>query len=111
MIVMAAALCFATAADAQTNVYRWVDKDGKVQYSDTPPPKDATNATQKSMGGGGNACGPESSGPVITSGASASGGVSEARGRSGGKRWRSSEWRISASGGSAEGITREMLAP
>jgi glutaredoxin len=54
MIVMAVALCFATAAEAQTSVYRWVDKDGKVQYSDTPPPKDATNATQKSMGGGGN---------------------------------------------------------
>ena len=54
MIVLAVALCFAAAADAQTNVYRWVDKDGKVQYSDTPPPKDAKSATQKSMGGGGN---------------------------------------------------------
>ena len=46
MIVLAVALCFAAAADAQTNVYRWVDKDGKVQYSDTPPPKDAKSATQ-----------------------------------------------------------------
>ena len=44
----------ATVAVAQTNVYRWVDKDGKVQFSDTPPPKDAKSVTQKSMGGGGN---------------------------------------------------------
>ena len=29
----------ATAAEAQT-LYRWVDKNGKVTYSDQPPPKD-----------------------------------------------------------------------
>ncbi len=29
----------ATAAEAQT-MYRWVDKNGKVTYSDQPPPKD-----------------------------------------------------------------------
>ena len=54
IIVAVLAACCITAADAQTNVYRWVDKDGKVQYSDTPPPRDAKSATQKSMGGGGN---------------------------------------------------------
>jgi len=32
----AAALAIATSASAQ--IYKWVDKDGKVQYSDTPPP-------------------------------------------------------------------------
>jgi hypothetical protein len=31
-----AALAFAAAASAQT--YKWVDKDGKVRYGDTPPP-------------------------------------------------------------------------
>jgi glutaredoxin len=39
-------------ADAQSSVYRWVDKNGKVQYSDTPPPEDVKNLTQKRMGGG-----------------------------------------------------------
>jgi glutaredoxin len=41
-------------AGAQTNVYRWVDKDGKVQFSDTPPADDAKNLSQKRMGGGGD---------------------------------------------------------
>jgi glutaredoxin len=49
---LAAALVAATAAQAQTNVYRWVDKDGKVHFSDTPPPEDAKNATQRRIGGG-----------------------------------------------------------
>jgi glutaredoxin len=40
------------AAQAQT-VYRWVDKDGKVHFSDTPPPEDAKSASQKRIGGGG----------------------------------------------------------
>lgn len=37
---------------SQSTVYRWVDKDGKVQFSDAPPPADAANVTSKSMGGG-----------------------------------------------------------
>ena len=44
--------CASLAPQAQTTVYRWIDKDGKVQFTDTPPPKDATNATEKRMGGG-----------------------------------------------------------
>jgi glutaredoxin len=40
------------AAHAQT-VYRWTDKDGKVHFSDTPPPEDAKSASQKRVGGGG----------------------------------------------------------
>ncbi|MDB5813195.1 MAG: hypothetical protein JWN23_312 [Rhodocyclales bacterium] len=37
MLLLAAlfALC---AGSAQAQVYRWVDKDGKVHYSDNPPP-------------------------------------------------------------------------
>jgi glutaredoxin len=41
----------AISTQAQT-VYRWVDKDGKVQYSDTPPPADARSSQQKRLGNG-----------------------------------------------------------
>ncbi|HUQ27983.1 MAG TPA: glutaredoxin family protein [Usitatibacter sp.] len=52
-IALAIAGCaLAFAAVAQTNVYRWVDKDGKVHFSSEPPPADAANVTQKRMGGG-----------------------------------------------------------
>ena len=49
------ALAFAAAAasigaGAQSTLYRWVDKDGKVHFTDTPPPGDARNATQKRFG-------------------------------------------------------------
>lgn len=47
-----AALVAACAASAQTSVYRWVDKDGKVHFSDAPPASDARDVTQKQMGGG-----------------------------------------------------------
>lgn len=43
----------ALQAAAQTNVYRWTDKDGKVHFTDTPPPDDAANVTQKRMGDSG----------------------------------------------------------
>jgi hypothetical protein len=32
------AMCFAFAATSSAQLYRWVDKDGKVRYGDTPPP-------------------------------------------------------------------------
>jgi len=48
----AAALLLPALAAAQANVYRWVDKDGKVHYSDTPPPEPQKNLTQKRVGGG-----------------------------------------------------------
>lgn len=51
-VLAAAALAASFVAQAQTNVYRWVDKDGKVHFSDTPPPPDAKETTQKRMGGG-----------------------------------------------------------
>ncbi len=31
-------------------LYRWVDKDGKVHYSDMPPPANVKNAQQKKLG-------------------------------------------------------------
>lgn len=36
LLVFAAACAFAAAAAAQQ--YKWVDKDGRVRYGDTPPP-------------------------------------------------------------------------
>ena len=49
---LAAALLLPALAAAQSNVYRWVDKDGKVHYSDTPPPEPTRNVSQKRLGGG-----------------------------------------------------------
>ncbi len=37
---------------AQQTVYKWTDKDGKIHFSDTPPPKEATGVSQKRVGGG-----------------------------------------------------------
>jgi glutaredoxin len=51
-MLAALAVALAVPAAAQTTVYRWVDKDGKVSFSDTPPPPDAKGASQKNMGGG-----------------------------------------------------------
>lgn len=52
LAIVAGAL--ACTAQAQTSVYRWVDQDGKVHFTSEPPPADATNVTQKRMGGGGS---------------------------------------------------------
>ncbi|MFZ3321806.1 MAG: glutaredoxin family protein [Usitatibacter sp.] len=49
LAILAAA--FIARADAQTTVYKWTDKDGKVHFSDTLPDSNV-NATQKTMGGG-----------------------------------------------------------
>ena len=46
------AAAFISQAGAQTTVYKWTDKDGKVHFSDSLPDSDV-NATQKQMGGGG----------------------------------------------------------
>lgn len=48
----AALLVSSLCVQAQSTVYRWVDKDGKVQFSDSPPPAEAKDATQRRMGGG-----------------------------------------------------------
>ena len=57
MRTMQAALCvlgFAAAMGyAQSTVYKWTDKDGKVHFSDAPPPDDAKDALERRMGGGG----------------------------------------------------------
>jgi len=50
-IAIAAIVLAPVPADAQS-VYRWVDKAGKVHYSDQPPPQEVKNVQQKRMGGG-----------------------------------------------------------
>jgi glutaredoxin len=50
--ILAAVLLVASQAQAQSSVYRWVDKDGKVHFSDAPPPEEAKDVSQKRMGGG-----------------------------------------------------------
>jgi glutaredoxin len=44
-------LAFLFAAAAAAQLYRWVDKDGKVHYSDTPPPSSAGKSSQLRSGG------------------------------------------------------------
>jgi glutaredoxin len=48
----AATMLLALGAQAQSNVYRWVDKNGKVHFSDTPPVEEAKNLSHKRVGGG-----------------------------------------------------------
>ena len=47
-LFIAVAILLATATVA-AQVYKWVDKDGKVQYSDTPPPASATKTEAKKV--------------------------------------------------------------
>jgi glutaredoxin len=41
------------AAGAQAQLYKWVGPDGKVTYTDTPPPPSATRVETKSLNTGG----------------------------------------------------------
>ena len=45
-----AALCLVCSAWAQ--IYRWVDREGRVHYSQTPPPPEAKNIQKKTFSGG-----------------------------------------------------------
>jgi hypothetical protein len=38
------------AVPAQSQVYKWVDEDGKVHYSDKPPPPSARKSERKRLG-------------------------------------------------------------
>ena len=50
-IAALAAIAGATAS-AQTSVYKWTDAEGKVHFSDTPPPASVTkNITERRIGG------------------------------------------------------------
>lgn len=45
------------AATAHAQLYKWVGPDGKVSYSDVPPPKTAAKVETKPLPGGGSAFG------------------------------------------------------
>ena len=49
-IVIAVLLGCAFGAAAQTSVYRWIDKDGKVHFGDTPPGADAKDVARTRVG-------------------------------------------------------------
>jgi hypothetical protein len=50
------------AASAAAQQFRWVDKDGRVQYGDTPPP--GVKATRLKPPSGGSTSAPSSSAPA-----------------------------------------------
>jgi hypothetical protein len=52
MRVLVCALSLAVAAGASAQTYRWVDKDGKVRYGDTPPPGVAAKQLSAPQSGG-----------------------------------------------------------
>jgi len=49
LVVGVAATVIAPAASAQQQVYRYVDKDGKVVYSDRSPPTDSKDVQAKRL--------------------------------------------------------------
>ena len=49
LIILAFTLAAGPLAAAQ--LYRWVDDKGRVEWRDTPPPADAKNVEQRTMGG------------------------------------------------------------
>jgi glutaredoxin len=51
-ILVATAVAVPALVAAQQTVYKWVDKDGKTHYSESPPPADAKKSEQKTVGGG-----------------------------------------------------------
>ena len=57
LAIAAAAMLVAATAGAQ--MYRWVDKDGKVYYTDTPPPSAAKGVQKR-----GTAAAPTDTGPA-----------------------------------------------
>jgi Domain of unknown function (DUF4124) len=57
VLVCAVSLVFAAGAAAQA--YRWVDKDGKVRYGDTPPPGVNARALSAPSGSGAPAATPD----------------------------------------------------
>lgn len=43
-------ICAVVPAQAQQKLYRWVDANGQVQYTDKPPPNEARQVEQKTLG-------------------------------------------------------------
>jgi glutaredoxin len=49
-LVVAVLLALGIGAAQAQNIYRWVDRDGSIHYSDLLPPADARNEEQKNLG-------------------------------------------------------------
>jgi len=47
--LLAAAILFTVCADVPGQAYRWVDKDGKVHYTQEPPPPGAKSVQKKAF--------------------------------------------------------------
>ena len=51
-ICLALLLAAGTAGTAGAQMYKWIDKDGKVRYGDTPPPGSKTSSVKAPQSGG-----------------------------------------------------------
>jgi glutaredoxin len=49
---LAAVMISIICANASAQAYRWVDKEGRVHYTDAPPPPDAKEVQKKNLRGG-----------------------------------------------------------
>ena len=59
-------LAFALSAPVGAQLYKWVDKDGRISYSDTPPPKEAKDVKQRNFGDGvGSGASPDDLPPMV----------------------------------------------
>ena len=54
-LIAAAIIAISSSADASAQMYRWMDSEGRVHYTQTPPPPNAKNAEQKNLGAGNTA--------------------------------------------------------
>lgn len=52
---LAAAITLIACANATAQAYRWVDREGRVHYTDSPPPPDASKVEKKNFRSGGAA--------------------------------------------------------
>ena len=50
--LLTAALLLTIGANASGQAYRWVDREGRVHYTQTPPPPDAKGVQRKNFRGG-----------------------------------------------------------
>ena len=69
-LFVALAVLLATATVA-AQVYKWVDKDGKVQYSDMPPPPSVSKTDPKKLNTGANSAAPAAANTSKTTAAAA----------------------------------------
>jgi glutaredoxin len=55
IVLLAVSILAALCGSASAQMYRWVDKDGRTHYTQTPPPPDAKSSQKKVLGPGGTA--------------------------------------------------------